>query len=108
MVSAQVSAEFSLLLLISIAVLAIVIATVQSMSGIFNKSLSKRVELYDRDGLASRIEEVCLSGSGSSRVMQLISTVDSLNQSFPCQVSATFPLSGKLVIKNNKGTVEIN
>ncbi|MEM4295803.1 MAG: hypothetical protein QXI89_01055 [Candidatus Anstonellales archaeon] len=107
---AQLSTEFSLLMLISIAAFAITAAAIFEMNSNYKNALQHKMSIYDKSRLMMRAEEICLSGIGSKRTMQLLTEIKDFTikeNEFPCNVDIEMPLNGMVEIYNENGIVRI-
>ncbi len=105
----QLSVEFALLFLLSLVILGITVAAVYSMSNSFNDLAVHRKALYDINRLRMATEDVCLSGSGSSRTLILLTQLNVTTLSgVDCPVSLAPSLYSRVVIKNENGVVVIS
>lgn len=117
---AQITVEYLMLLLVFMAVLSIVLATLYSVKESSENALEilsfdSQIELID-----SRINEVCSLGSGNSREIDIIYPMNisyyeegiqfsyenhSISKSYPCKIQGENSFADKIIIKNEQGTV---
>jgi hypothetical protein len=104
----QLSIEFSLLMLISIAAFGITVFAILTMDKDFKEAMSNKILNYDKERIYTRVKELCLSGSGSAREIQLLSKIEQISfdkSNVKCEISYELPLQGKILVMNDNGKV---
>ena len=108
MIKAQISVEFSMLLLVSLIMVGITIGAVQHMTSSYDKSMVSKKNSYDLHRLSLRADEVCLSGAGSKRTLYTLTTVEksSINLTTPCTIDSDDTIiSGRISITNEGNNI---
>lgn len=108
---AQVSIEFSLLLLISLFAIGIISAFIFIIQKDYKSLITYKANQYDKNRLFLRAEEICYSGSGSKRPLQLITKLKRGDLNFlekiNCEISSDEELYGMVEIENVDGKILI-
>jgi uncharacterized protein (UPF0333 family) len=108
---AQVSIEFSLLLLISLFAIGIISAFIFLVQKDYKNLITYKATQYDKNRLFLRAEEICYSGHGSKRPLQLITKLKKGDLNFlekiKCEISSEDELYGMVEIENVDGKIII-